>query len=105
MSSPTQRTLKHMREAGYTAEVVEKWIPGANIRKDLWGFVDVLGIHADTGEVLAVQSTSYSNMSARVTKITDHENLPIVRLAGWTVHVHGWRKVGNRWQVKVRDLS
>ena len=105
MSSPTQRTLKHMRAAGFTAEVVEKWIPGANIRKDLWGFVDVLGIHADTGEVLAVQSTSYGNVSARVRKITDHENLPIVRLAGWTLHVHGWRKVGNRWQVTIKDLS
>lgn len=105
MSSPTQRTLKHMRDAGFTAEVVEKWIPGANIRKDLFGFIDILGVHPDTGEVLAVQSTSHSNVSARVRKITDHENLPIVRLAGWTLHVHGWRKVGNRWQVTVKDLS
>ena len=105
MSTPTQRTLKHMRDAGYTAEVVEKCVPGANIRKDLWGFVDVLGIHSETGEVLAVQSTSYGNVSARVRKITDHENLPIVRLAGWTLHVHGWRKVGSRWQVIVKDLS
>ncbi|HEY9147090.1 MAG TPA: hypothetical protein VIN36_10430 [Thiobacillus sp.] len=94
-----------MRDLGYTSEVVEKWIPGANVKRDLFGFIDVIGVHDETGDVLAVQTTSYTNLSARVRKITDHENLPLVRKAGWSIHVHGWRKVGNRWQVKIKDLS
>ena len=38
--TPTQRTLKHMRERGYTCQVVEHWNPFARIRQDLYGFID-----------------------------------------------------------------
>ena len=102
-TSPTQRTLKRMREQGWAAEVVEKWIPGANIRRDLYGFIDIIGISGN--ETLAVQTTSYANISSRVKKITEHENVGIVRDAGWCIQVWGWRKVKNRWQVKIVDLS
>ena len=105
MSSPTSRSLKHLRDAGYLAQVVEHWVPGANVKRDLFGFIDVLCIHMDTGEVLAVQTTSYTNMSARARKIAESDLVGTVRRAGWSIHVHGWRKVGNRWQVKVKDVS
>jgi hypothetical protein len=101
--SPTQLTLEKLRADGWLAEVVEKWIPGANIRKDLWGFVDILALRDD--EILAVQATSYSNVSARVNKITDHENLPAVRLANIQIQVWGWRKVDNRWAARIVDVS
>jgi hypothetical protein len=101
--SPTQLTLEKLRADGWLAEVVEKWIPGANIRKDLWGFVDILALRDD--EILAVQATSYSNVSARVNKITDHENLPAVRLANIQIQVWGWRKVDNRWAARIVDIS
>ncbi len=91
----TQLTLKRLRADGYTAEVVEKWIPGANIRKDLFGFVDVLGVKP--GETLAVQTTSAKNANDRLKKIHESEHLPIVLAAGWTIEVHGWEKVKNRW--------
>lgn len=105
MSSPTSRTLKHLRDAGYQAQVVEHWVPGANVKRDLFGFIDVLGIHEETGEVLAVQTTSYSNMASRARKIAESDKVATVRKAGWAIHIHGWRKVGNRWQVKVKDVS
>lgn len=102
--SPTELTLRTLRDEGYTAQVVEHWVPGANIRRDLWGFVDVLAIR--DGETLGVQCTSYSNVPARVKKITDSEHLPKVRDAGWRVEVHGWEKVKNRWVLRRRvDLS
>jgi hypothetical protein len=103
MSSPTQRSLKHLRTAGYTADVVEKWIPGANIRRDLFGFIDILAIR-DT-EIVGVQATSGSNVSSRVTKITEHDNLAAVRKAGIRVLVHGWTKCKGRWAVREIDLS
>ncbi len=103
MSSPTVRSLALLREQGYTAEVVERWIPGANIRKDLFGFIDILALRGY--EILGVQTTSASNMSARAKKIAEHENTPIVRKAEIRLEVHGWKKVGNRWQVKVLDVS
>lgn len=102
-TSPTQRTLALLRKEGWLAEVTEKWIPGANIRKDLWGFVDVLAIKGK--DILGVQSTSYSNISARVHKIEEHDNVAAVRDAGIGICVHGWRKVKNRWQVRIVDCS
>ena len=39
-TSPTTLTLKHLREQGYTAEVVERWNPHARIRQDLFGIVE-----------------------------------------------------------------
>ncbi len=93
-----------MRSRGYLCDVTEKWIPGANIRKDLYGFIDVLCICEPCVDnphgVVGVQSTSYSNVSARVKKIMESPNLPIVAGAGIMVVVHGWRKVKNRWVVK-----
>ena len=93
--SPTQRSLKKLREEGWIAEVTERWIPGANIRKDLWGFVDILCLR--DGQLLGVQSTSYANVSARVKKIADSELVGEVRKAGIALTVHGWRKVNGRW--------
>lgn len=101
--SPTQLSLEKLRADGYLAEVVEKWIPGANIRKDLFGWVDIVALK--DGETLAVQTTSYSNMSARVNKISESDTVSAVRKAGWSIQVHGWHKVNNRWAVRVVDVS
>jgi hypothetical protein len=100
--SPTQRTLKYLRELGYNAAVTEHWNQFARIRQDLFGFVDVLAIRQ--GETLAVQCTSNTNVSARLNKIADHENTPWLRKAGWRIEVHGWTK-GKRGAPRVVDCS
>ena len=98
-SSPTQRSLKLMRDQGYLCAIVEHWNAFARIRQDLYGFVDVLCIK--DGKTVAVQTTSYSNVSARIKKIRELESYPIVRSAGWEIVVHGWRKnKSNRWEVR-----
>jgi hypothetical protein len=104
VSSPTQRSLALMRERGFYAEVVERWIPGANIRRDLFGFGDVLCL-SDAGELALVQSTSDSNVAARVTKIAESPLVGRVRKAGIRILVHGWKKVKGRWQVREVDCS
>lgn len=101
--TPTQLTLRKLREDGWTVEVVEKWVPGANIRKDLFGFIDLMAIKDE--QTLAVQATSYSNISARVKKIEASDHLAAVRKANWSIWVIGWRKVNNRWVDKVIDIS
>jgi hypothetical protein len=101
--TPTQRTLKLLREDGWLAEVVERWVPGANIRKDLFGWVDIVALR--DGETLAVQCTSYTNISARVKKIADSETVAQVRKSGWLIWVIGWRKVNNRWTQRTVDCS
>lgn len=88
--TPTQRTLAEMRGRGYVCQVVEHWNPHARVRQDLFGFGDVLCLGND--EVVMVQATSYSNTSARVKKIADHDNVAAVRKAGIRILVHGWDK-------------
>lgn len=102
--TPTQRSLKYLRDAGYRVAVVERWNAHARIRQDLFGVVDLLAIRE--GETLAVQTTSGSNVAARVKKISEAEALPDMRAAGWSIKVHGWRKAANgRWQVREVDVS
>jgi hypothetical protein len=103
-NSPTQLSLKKLREEGYTVAVVEHWNAFARIRQDLFGFIDLLALKDK--EVLAVQTTTTSNMSARVKKIADHENVGVVRDAGWTIHVHGWHQDDKKkWHCKTKDVS
>jgi hypothetical protein len=104
LGSPTQRSLKYMREKGFHAEVTEKWVPGANVRRDLFGFVDILCLGAD-GAIVGVQSTSDSNVAARITKIAESPLVDRVRKAGIRILVHGWKKVKGRWQVREVDIS
>jgi hypothetical protein len=95
-----------MRERGYLAEVVERWIPGANIRKDFAGFIDILCVHRERiGDVVGVQATSGDNVSHRVEKIINHENVGAVRKGGIKILVHGWKKRKGRWQLREVDIS
>lgn len=102
--SPTQRSLKTLRERGYFCWIVEHWDGFCHKRRDLWGFADILALKDD--EVLAVQTTSGSNVSARVRKIADHDNVGHVRKAGIGIHVHGWTKGKNgRYTLREVDVS
>lgn len=113
--SPTQRSLAVLRKAGWTCAVVEHWIPTIKIRRDLFGFADVLAIHPQVPDTLAIQVTSSSNLAARLKKI-----LAEPRAFVWLASPHrrielwGWAKRGARgkrktYQVRrariVRDLG
>ena len=88
-----------MREQGYLCEVTERWNQWARIRQDLFNFVDILCIK--DGKTVAVQTTSYSNISARVKKIQALDSYPIIKSAGWEIVVHGWKKdKSGRWMVR-----
>ena len=54
-----------------------------------------------------MQTTSYSNVSARIKKITDHENVGAVRKAGIGIVIHGWHmpKGKRKYEVREVDLS
>ena len=103
--TPTQRSLIHLREQGYLCEVVERWIPGANVRRDLFTFIDIIALR--DAETVGVQVTTTSNMAARVRKIAEAETVGAVREANWRIVVHGWAKRGRpaRWVLTELDVS
>ena len=104
--SPTQRTLKRLKDSGEypLVQVVEHWNSFARIRQDLFGIIDILAID-HKGVVTALQVTSYSNVGARVKKITESPATPFIRNADWVILVEGWHKKNNRWISRIVDLS
>lgn len=103
MSSPTQRSIAHLKKKYPLVRIVEHWNSFARLRIDLWGF-DIMAVGG--GEVVLVQTTTGSNVSARITKITEDKFnvLPHLRAANVRLLVHGWRKVGARGKRKLWDL-
>lgn len=99
----TPKSVELLEAEGYLCERVEHWNAFAHKKNDLWQFCDVLAVRR--GEVLAVQVTDASNHAHRRVKIADNEKVGRVREAGIRIEIHGWRKVGNRWQVRREDLS
>lgn len=90
--SPTQRTLKHLRDMGLIAQITERWNVFARRRQDLFGFVDVLALDTRNATILGIQTTSGVNVAHRIKKILASKNLRPFVLAGGAVEVWGWRK-------------
>jgi Holliday junction resolvase-like predicted endonuclease len=103
-SSPTQRSLKLLRDEGYTAQVVERWNPHARVRQDLFGIIDIVAIkvlESNATNIVGVQTTSKSNMSARINKIKESAEAALWSSAGGLLLVHGWAKnKSKRWEVR-----
>jgi hypothetical protein len=103
-TSPTQRSLKHWRDLGYLCAVVEHFNPHVRIRQDLYGFIDILAIKGE--DIVGVQATGGDggNVAARVAKIVEHENYPLV-IKAMRIVVHGWRKnAAGRWTLREIEL-
>jgi hypothetical protein len=100
--SPTQRSLKKLRDAGWTVAVVERWNPYARVRQDLFGFADLLAFKGDV--TLAVQTTSGANCAKRLAKILACPSAGFW-LASTTrkIVIHGWAKRGPRGKRKTWD--
>lgn len=89
--SPTSRTLKFLREMGYHADVVERWVKP--VRKDLFGFGDLFAFSPDDPDVYIIQVTSTGNMKARLRKIQQSEIAQAwVKKEHCTLLIIGWRK-------------
>ena len=103
--SPTQLTLRKLKNDGWTTvQIVEYFVPFAKVRRDLFGFIDVLAVK--DGDTLGIQCTTFNNRLARVRKIEDSDHLPVLRSANWSLEVWGWRKnKSNKWEVDIIDVS
>jgi hypothetical protein len=104
--SPTQLSLNHLRKQGCdVVQVVETWNSFTRTRKDLFGFIDIIAIKGE--ETIAVQATSWANISHRAAKIAESPLVGFVRQARWRILIQGWRKnpKTNRYEMKELDVS
>ena len=96
-TSPTQRSLALLRKQGYRCAVTEHWNSFVKRRQDLFSFIDVLAI---APRMLAIQTTSGTNVAARIAKILELDAAREWLEAGHRIIVHGWAKRGERGAVK-----
>lgn len=99
--TPTARTLKKLRADGYVCQVVEQTIPHTFIKRDLFGFADILAIKP--GEILAVQATDATNVAHRVKKVEALDSLQAWWDGGGRFEIWGWTK-GKRGDEALRRV-
>jgi hypothetical protein len=104
-SSPAQRSLKYLRNAGYSCAITEHFNSFVKIRQDLFGFLDIICIKNGVTGVLGVQTTSTQNLSARVKKVLSIPEAHIWLSCGGSIFVHGWSKKGKAGKRKLWTLT
>jgi hypothetical protein len=100
MITTTQRSLAELRERGYHPCITEHWNAYARVKHDLFGFLDIVALHPEKRGILGIQTTTASNLSARVHKAAKLKAFTLWILSGNDVEFHGWVKKDNRWIVK-----
>lgn len=120
--SPTQRTLKFLRDAGYAAGIVEHHNHYAGpphmrcgqcgknrigVKRDLFGWVDIIGCHPSKQGTLFVQTTSGDHHANRLDKILESDDAKKILQAGNSIWVMSWRRLGRqrRWEPRVTTVT
>lgn len=108
-AGPTARTLERLRKEKKLAQVVEQWVPRANVRRDLFGFADIVALEPLLG-FTAIQCTSGSNHAARKAKIIMEPRALVWLKAGGAILICSWSKTGPRgcrkvWTERIERIS
>ncbi len=88
---PTTRTLRFLAIDGWTADPVDRWLPGAFVTKDYLGIADIIAVRP--GCILAIQATADtagSNAAKRMVKCSASPNLRKWIEAGGQFAVWTW---------------
>ena len=113
-TTPTQRTIKALRDQGMTCGIVEKFNPHVGphgIRQDLFGFIDIIAL--DVEQIVAIQSCGQS-FSEHLKKIVNEcgEVAEQWIASGGRIELWGWRKVklkrggkAMRWKPRVKVIT
>lgn len=113
-TSPTQKSLKVLRDAGWKADVAEKFIrlpnhPAGGFRRDLFNVADIVAVKK--GEpVLFVQTTDSTSVAHHLEKLRDEEHAATVEVlvAVGRVEIHGWAKPTKtirRWRQRILEIG
>ncbi len=114
--SPTQRTLRALRDQGLVCAIVERFNPYAGphgIRQDLFGCIDIIALDSQRG-VVGIQPcgqafSEHKNklLGERNQEVTDWLSTPGTKLELW-----GWRKVklkrggkAMRWKPRLASIT
>jgi len=104
--TPTARTLRYLRDLGYYADVVERWImfgcSGLGVRRDYCGFADIIAFHPLHKIIVAIQTTSTA-VADRKKKLRSNQAATDWVRSGGHLWVVGWRKIKGKWTPRFDD--
>lgn len=91
--SPTERSIRLLKDHGFLVGKAEHWNPFAKRRVDLFGFCDLVAVRAygfPSAGIVGVQATAKSCISARRKKISDLPAAVAWLAGGGKVVLMGW---------------
>jgi hypothetical protein len=94
-----------LREHGYAACVVERYVAQARLKQDAFHCGDILAAHPTERIVALIQTTTSSHLNARRLKASVQPELPSWLKAGGRFFLHGWGKRKGKWDVRVVELT
>jgi hypothetical protein len=113
--SPTSRSLNYAKKRGWIPSVCERYCSYTRRRFDLFGVFDLIVLD-DLWGCIGVQTTSGSNVSARIHKMEDSPHCRRWLAAGLRAEVWGWRQIAayrkdgsraavDRWTIRIVRLQ
>ncbi len=115
-TSPTQRTIRELKNQGRRCAIVEKFnafVGPHGVRQDLFGIIDVIALDPERG-VVGVQSCGQA-FAAHERKFFEEraqECVDWLSTPGTVLELWGWRKVklarggkALRWSPRIREFT
>ena len=99
--TPTQRTMKELKQRGYKTAIVEKWNQNAfrpdghrGVRQDMFGIIDIIALDFKEKRILGVQSTG-SGFSEHLKALKGEKAQACIDWlrVGGHLELWGWRKL------------
>ena len=115
-TSPTQRTMRELRQQGRVCGIVERYnafVGPHGIRQDLFGIIDIIALDPERG-VVGIQSCGSDFAAHERTILQDRaqESIDWLSTPGTVLELWGWRKVklkrggvAMRWQPRLREFT
>ena len=105
--SPTARCLEDIRKLGFDAAIVEQTIPKTWIKRDMFGWVDI--VYLTGTSIVGVQVTSGVNHAARRSKIlAEPRALKWLKSGGlievWSYDLKGARGEVKKWTLRKEEI-
>jgi hypothetical protein len=113
--SPTQQTLRMMRQQGRLCGIVERWNPYAGKfgqRSDLFGFIDIICLDPQRG-IIGVQSCgqAFSEHDRKILEDCAENAIEWIK-SGGVIELWGWRKIKKKrggkamiWQPRIKRYT
>ena len=96
-----------LEEQGWTCSVVEQVVPHCFIKRDCYGFGDILAMSPSRG-IMLVQATgdaSTGNFHKRVAKTKAEPRHAIWLASGGRIQVHSWQGKGNLRDCRILEIT